>query len=183
MSEFYEDEEIVTEPREDKLKSEAVAVVAKPPRVRYQSINDQTKRRNQAIINLAKGRATRLANLKKRKEVEKYSYDVSKQQSDSDNDDDSYSSEEIMLTKSKPRKIPVKPQTAAKRLIEEESYITERMDKMEQLIMMQMRQAKKKTRPIKQTIVQIPNQSGAAAYHQPANNPQLQNTKKYLLDL
>ena len=62
MSEFYEDEEINVDTKS--LDSKPVK------KERYKSSLDQTKRREQSKINLAKSRATRMSNLKLKKEQE-----------------------------------------------------------------------------------------------------------------
>lgn len=170
MSDFYEDEnENVQgiEPQVDEIKSEPVEVKRK----RYASIKDQTKRREQARINLAKGRETRARNLKRKKEEEAMNklYNIPTDVSD---DDYSSASEEMKLVKKISNRKPTR--------VRHDDYMAERMDKMEQLLIQQLKEAKKKTtRPIRQTIIQVPNQHGGGGQ----TNPQLQNTKKYLLDL
>jgi hypothetical protein len=163
MSDFYENEN-------DEVQVEQVDKPA-PKRKKYESIVDQTKRREQSKLNLAKGRATRAANLKKKKEEEAQSQSYNIAGSD---DDYSSSSEEMKLVKkpSKMKRVETKDKP--------DNQFSQRLDKMEELILQQLKQSKKKTsRPIRQTIVQIPTQQ----YGGGQSNPQLQNTKRYLLDI
>ena len=161
MSDFYEEDEIL-EPEVDEQP------VGKQ---KYKSTKDQTKRREQAKLNLAKGRETRANNIKKKKQQESSQYIVHESEEEVSSSESELEYELITKSKSK-----AKSKTKSKEL--DSSALQKRLAKMEELLMKQMKQAKKAKRPIRQTIVQSPQ------FQTPAqNNPQLQHAKREMMNM
>lgn len=163
MSDYYEDDEIEHSNVEPQEESKPVK------KERYKSDKDQTKRREQARANLEKGRAKRLENLQKKKQMgmactPKYKttepphIEVMYDYESSDDD-------ELVLTKrSKTKSVPV-----AKKKVQSD----DRLDRLEALLIRSMKQ-KKAVRP--------PNPEPAVAKPKPVN-PVLNEFKRRLLDL
>ena len=167
MSDYdeYEDREEFNDVQEVPRRSECYLPIELPKekKVRYKSTKDQTKRRATAIANLAKARATKKAKL----EQEKQDYEV-----DADYSSDS-DSEDLILTSKKDKKKKAKVVN---------STSNDRLEKIEQLLLAQLRRDKKKKRPVRQTIVHVPAAPATQA-RAPIKDAHFESTKKNLLDL
>jgi hypothetical protein len=160
MSEFYEDS------HDDNICEDTNVNESKPiKKERYRSYKDQTKRREQALANLAKGRAKRLENLaNKNKQPIKQVKSEEKHEVEYEYEDNS--SEELVLTKKKKSKpIPI-PKSIPKQKHDE------RLDRLEALLMKTVEHKKKVKKEVEPTVPEPKPM-----------NPVLQHIKQKLLDL
>ncbi len=157
---------------EDEPKMDEPIVEPKPKaKARYKSDKDPTKRREQAIANLAKAR---LAKSKKKEQVDF--------QVDPSDDESSFSdsSDELILTTKRDSRRKAGPRKQQKKENTTSDPLMERLAKIEEMMLHQVKRAKKASkRPIRQTIVQVPQPTHSTA----PVNPRLESTKRVLLDL
>lgn len=151
-----------------------------------ETLKKADKRKATSKANLAKARATKIANLKREKEIRESSMNLYE---DEYTDDDSESSEEseteLVLTKAKVSKQKTpnikkimkqkRPESSGNRDIQEIKSI------MARLLEAQLKAKKKKPRK-SQITVQMPAYPPPAAPKQPSN-PKMENLKKKLIDL